>query len=407
MTTMVYDDREDTAVQSSANVQQDVFKPLVSESLPAASTTALFPEQRLHQRTVSVDDSDPTTTASNSNSPVSVVIRYINHSRIAVAPKHHHDSNKQQTRWLERMQLPIAVAAWYLVGVVSIVTTKVLLSDWQIPPLVITFQQLTMGSCVLWSYLRLGQGGAQPWPWDAAAPSSSSLSSSITLSHAVVSKHTVLELAGPVTAVVAVQYTDFILAGLFNALDFLASNTAFSQSAASFVETIKASEPITTTVVALAWKVDRLGKSESASLALLIAGVLLSTVGNAEAAVSSSGDAADSQEQVLSDEEEQALQNSFRISATVMTANLCFAFRAMSQKFYRRKAAAAGTYQLDDVNLLCRMQQMGALSLLLPVLIFDGAAIVEVLLSEFNTLDLQIQYLGLALLNAVSYATYK
>jgi hypothetical protein len=43
------------------------------------------------------------------------------------------------------------------------------------------------------------------------------------------------------------KHYDFILAGLFNALDFLASNTAFSQSAASFVETVKASEPITTT----------------------------------------------------------------------------------------------------------------------------------------------------------------
>jgi hypothetical protein len=172
--------------------------------------------------------------------------------------------------------------------------------------------------------------------------------------------------------------------------------------------------------VALFWKVDNLGIMESVSLAVLIAGVLLSTWANAEAVVESTN--------VISSElEEQVFEDSLRITATVMTANLCFAFRAMSQKFYRRIdrapvtnsngqpsiAAAGGAVpspplpQMDDINLLCRMQQMGAALLILPLLVFDGAACLEYLWSDANTVDLQFQYLGLAALNAVSFAIYK
>jgi hypothetical protein len=162
---------------------------------------------------------------------------------------------------------------------------------------------------------------------------------------------------------------------------------------------------------------------ESLSLAVLIAGVLLSTCANAEAVVEDAN--------VVSPEmEEQAFNDSFRICATVMTANLCFAFRAMSQKFYRRKvehadggeyeqnhdngqqpsvvvAAGVAPPQMDDINLLCRMQQIGAALLLLPLLVFDGASCLDYLWSDANTVDLQFQYLALAALNAVSFAVYK
>jgi hypothetical protein len=190
------------------------------------------------------------------------------------------------------------------------------------------------------------------------------------------------------------------------------------------VSTIKSHAAPLSFKVALFWKVDNLGIMESVSLAVLIAGVLLSTWANAEAVVESTN--------VTSTElEEQAFEDSFRICATVMTANLCFAFRAMSQKFYRRKeehadnkydraqlpnsngqpsivAAAGGSPpQMDDINLLCRMQQMGAALLILPLLVFDGATCLDYLWSDANTVDSQFQYLGLAALNAVSFAVYK
>ena len=46
------------------------------------------------------------------------------------------------------------------------------------------------------------------------------------------------------------KYFNFIWCGICNAGDFLASNIAFGGSSAHFVETIKASEPITTTTIA-------------------------------------------------------------------------------------------------------------------------------------------------------------
>jgi drug/metabolite transporter (DMT)-like permease len=199
---------------------------------------------------------------------------------------------------------------------------------------------------------------------------------------------------------------DFLLVGLFNALDFLLSNSAFHASAASFVETIKASEPITTTVVALAWQVDRLGLAESACLAILITGVLLSTVGNAATAVTTTR--ADDEAVITAvttaitdDEAVMALGHSVRTAVTIMTANLCFAFRALSQKRYRSSRPAAE--QLDDINLLCRMLLVGALSLLPAALWIHGGSLIHATKASTEN---QMRYTGLSMLNAVSFATY-
>ena len=43
----------------------------------------------------------------------------------------------------------VTIMAWYLVGVVCICTTKLLLTDFHVPPLVLTVQQLFMGSMLL------------------------------------------------------------------------------------------------------------------------------------------------------------------------------------------------------------------------------------------------------------------
>lgn len=204
----------------------------------------------------------------------------------------------------EQVLLVVIIVAWYVVGALAIVTTKLLVTAWRIPPLLLTVQQLFLASSILRTVLAFGKR-PQPWPMDNRRLN-----------------------------------RDFLLVGLFNAFDFLLSNSAFHASAASFVETIKASEPITTTVVALAWQVDRLELAELACLVLLITGVLLSTVGNAGAAMTTT---------TTDGEAVMALGHSARTAASVMTANLCFAFRALSQKRYRSSRPAAE--QLDDINL--------------------------------------------------------
>jgi hypothetical protein len=86
--------------------------------------------------------------------------------------------------------------------------------------------------------------------------------------------------------------------------------------------------------------------------------------------------------------------------------------RAKSQKLFRaqqqqQQASQGGTQplqQLNDANLLMRMQQIGALSLILPVLVFESPGIV------LRTLDASpkthLWYAALSLLNATAFSSY-
>jgi drug/metabolite transporter (DMT)-like permease len=73
-----------------------------------------------------------------------------------------------------------------------------------------------------------------------------------------------------------------ILAALYFTFGFLATNYCFERSSASFVETIKAAEPLTSAAVAVAWGIETLGSREVTSLLAIVSGVLLSTWGNAQ-----------------------------------------------------------------------------------------------------------------------------
>ena len=74
--------------------------------------------------------------------------------------------------------------------------------------------------------------------------------------------------------------TDLIMAGVYFALGFLTTNVSFQRSAAAYVETIKAAEPITSASVAVLWGIETLSPPEVTSLAAIVTGVLLSTLGN-------------------------------------------------------------------------------------------------------------------------------
>lgn len=278
---------------------------------------------------------------------------------------------------VERFGLLFAITMWYLIGVGAIVTTKILLTDWNIPPLLLTFQQLVAASTLLRLVIMFLPGGAQPLPWEGDEDESRDNSSSF------------LQKLGHIWE----KHSDFILAGIFNALDFLSSNSAFSRSAASFVETIKSSDPITTTAVALAWNVDRLARSEGVALSLLIVGVLLSTWGNAQSESHHNASAA---------AEEHSLEESISGVTIVTIANFCFAFRAMFQKRYR---STAGDEKLNDVNLLCRMQQTGAAVLFIPVLIGCSDFVLRAI--DSLSYDAKLSYVGLSVFNASCYAVYK
>ena len=270
--------------------------------------------------------------------------------------------------WFDRLWIFFIIVMWYIISVGAIVTTKLLLTDWNIPPLLLTFQQLVLASSIFRIIISMRPEGIPPLPWE----------------------NTTLEEREEVSWIdIWENHSDFILAGLFNALDFLASNTAFSHAAASFVETIKSSDAITTTAVALAWNVDQLTGAEAVTIFLLVVGALLSTFANSQ---SEQGDTSHT----------PSLQESISGATVVIIANFCFAFRAMFQKRY---LASPGDTKLDDINLLCRMQQTGAAALFIPVLMNCSGFIFQALYSLST--EAKLNYVGLSLVNATSYAIYK
>lgn len=258
----------------------------------------------------------------------------------------------------ERVLLILIISIWYFIGVGAIVTTKILLTDWHVPPLLLTFQQLACASTLLRLTLKLnGSFVASPF----------SEKSFDTIWN---------------------EYADFLLAGMFNALDFLSSNTGFSHAAASFVETIKSTDPLFTTAVALAWNIDVVTSLEALALVLLMGGIMLSTWGNQQLDTSV----------VLVPTQTQLMCGSL----IVMIANICFAFRCMFQKRYRASSIAL---QVDDANLLCRLQQVGASALVVPASIAYSPYVWRILWE--TTYSDCLYYFGLSLLNSICYVSYK
>ena len=295
----------------------------------------------------------------------------------------------------DQFVLLATIAVWFLIGVIAIVTTKLLATSWEVPPLLLTTQQMILSSSLL--RLLLCFSHVQPWPSTTAT--TTLMEPHVPLGDTVqagTSDSLPMKTSSSTSTTIqsSVYFdVDFILTGLFNSLDILASNSAFHASAASFVETVKASEPITTTIVALIWRIDQLRPAEAGALLVLISGVLLSTFGNAQTEQSASSPTTET-------ESSAALESSVRTAFTVMIANLCFAFRALCQKRYR---ANTDLLQLNDANLLFRLHQMGAVTLLLPALIAHGTLVLE---SFALPTPMQFRYVSLAFANAASFAVY-
>jgi drug/metabolite transporter (DMT)-like permease len=182
---------------------------------------------------------------------------------------------------------------------------------------------------------------------------------------------------------------DLILAGAFFCFGFLATNYSFQKSSAAFVETIKAAEPITSAATAVAWGIETISHSEALSLATVVLGVLMSTLGNTHGKSGTHTTMADN----------------VRACIIVMTANLCFSFRGLHQKLFR--ATPIGNSNLvDDLNLQYRMQQIGMGILVVPAMLFDGPYLVRHVWSGVSV-GSGVYYLGLALVNGFAFTSYK
>lgn len=234
----------------------------------------------------------------------------------------------------------VAVILWYSLGVLSIATSKLLLTGgggFPVSPLALTLQQLMIGSSFLRFLLRirfLGSSGLKSWP-----PTGSVKANNDEVHRSTESK-----------SLVPGRRELFMTAICFS-LGFLATNYGFANSTASFVETVKAAEPLTSATVAALYGIEIITMQQKASLGTIIAGVLLSTLGHG----GSNGPSMPLSESILE-------------CTVVMTSNLFFSFRGLYQKLLRRHASAQ---TLDDLNLQFRMQWLGVLLLVFPMLLFN------------------------------------
>mmetsp|Transcript_32234 Transcript_32234/g.78348 ORF Transcript_32234/g.78348 Transcript_32234/m.78348 type:complete len:517 (+) Transcript_32234:808-2358(+) len=342
--------------------------------------------------------------------------------------------------------LVVAVALWYSLGIISISTSKLLLlappSDAHpmmgessssayythvggMAPIMLTLQQLLLGSTFLRFLLSiqfLQSPGVLPLASllcddsSVVAPSKSPPGSSLrrqrneheNQQYGSTLFHTYWQLLQHQEA----RYLCF--AGFCFSLGFYCTNLGFQAASAAFVETIKASEPITSAILAVAWGLELLNRKEVTSLALIVCGVVLSTLGNSP---SSGGD--DSSGDSNNDEDGGlGMAAASLISCMiVMTSNLCFSFRGLFQKLFQKKKKKKihhhqNVPMMDDLNLQYRMQQMGVLVFGVPALLWEGRSVLEHIYQVSSHVGLiqsgvLIHYVGLATVNAMAFASYK
>lgn len=289
--------------------------------------------------------------------------------------------------------LLVAVGLWYTLGVVSIGTSKVLLSDHalgssvgSVPPCYLTLQQLLIGSTLLRFLIRhrfLGlTAGLQAWPQKSETEDTSWERRRST--------KTDLFSRTPI-------HPSLVWAAVYFCAGFLATNVAFAKSAASFVETVKASEPLTSAAVAVGWGIEVLSTPEVVALLTIVAGVLLSTLGHSPTPPLGASASSHSTHPLVA-------------CAVVMASNLCFSFRGLYQKLFRATPEGSA-HVVDDLNLQFRMQQVGAALLILPTAVWDGPT---VLTAVWHGLSYThgggwgklVRYATLALLNGCAFAGY-
>ena len=292
------------------------------------------------------------------------------------------------------LPIPVAVLLWYLLGVLSITSSKILLSSqhYDTSPLVLTAQQLTIGAlllkCVLGiqknhhrsstssqqvvttiddhaeanrssnsnnsrsSSVHEGQVGIS----SSGNNSSNSSNNNKTTSGGSSSSNSLSLAGGGVNK-------QLFLTALYFALGFLFTNYGFQSGTTVFVETIKAGEPITSSIIAVLYGIEALDNMEIASLFGIVSGVVLSTVGSSSSSSSSSSSISSSSTLIVT-------------CLIVMASNVCFSFRGLYQKLFRL-TQYGNTSQIDDITLQYNMQLIGATLLVLPatlVLYFGGGS---------------------------------
>jgi len=179
--------------------------------------------------------------SSNNSTPASISYaqrvpgKLLKHSAKKKKAKNGAGSSQSSRKRKRKLSTPLLILIWYSLGVVSISTSKILLSRYT-SPLILSVQQFFLGQIYL------------------------------------------SQLIDTSIKDIKVSYEkNLILCSLFFSAGFVLTNFSFNLTSAPAVETVKSGEPITSAIIATLGGVDSITIPEVGSLLVLIAGVLLST----------------------------------------------------------------------------------------------------------------------------------
>ncbi|GMI21984.1 hypothetical protein TeGR_g6193 [Tetraparma gracilis] len=130
---------------------------------------------------------------------------------------------------------------------------------------------------------------------------------------------------------------------IFYTLAFLLTNVSFSIASASFTETIKAAEPLTSTPIAVMFGVDTVSAREVAAIGVIVVGVLVTVWEEG------GGDIAPTATPAATS------------AAITLSANLCLSLRGAYQTRVKR-AAGGGELGVTDLELFTRISSFGFLA---------------------------------------------
>ena len=166
-------------------------------------------------------------------------------------------------------------------------------------------------------------------------------------------------------------------------LGFVLTNAAFSLVNASFAETVKAGEPISSVALAAVWLREGTSYASYASLVPIVAGVALSSAG----------------------------ETAFHLGGFLcaLGSNACFSVRALMTKKLRAATARSPADALDDVSLFHHVSRLGLGCVLAPMLACSRAERAEALALARGAAAgdaAALELVALLLFNGVCYATY-
>lgn len=285
-----------------------------------------------------------------------------------------------------KYNIALPIALWYCLGVVSIASSKLLLSTGTtaVPPLVLTFQQVFLGQAWIWMLFKFIF--TKQHSVTRTDPIEAIYHQPLAWQH--FQQKPLYYLKHELTID---QY--LCATGFFFTAGFLFTNIGFSVASASFVETIKAVEPLSSAAVAVGFQLEpNLSPTEWSSLGVMVVGMMCSTVGNAFHAGDSS------------------LLQSVLTTLLVLTANACFSIRGVFQKWFRQ-AERLDPLQVESMNdcvLQYHLLRVGVLVVLVPTVLLHGyGVVVRSLDMVLHTPFISILYYYIAAsINAAAFASY-